>query len=121
MDIIVVEDQEDVRKMLCTLLKKKGHNVIIAENGKRAIELLSVYNIDLVITDIIMPEIEGIELILRLYESKIPIIPVSVLTKGAIVQELLDALGIIGVLQKPFNNDELIKLVESVDKIKYKK
>ena len=116
MDIIVVEDQQEVREMLCALLQKKGHNVIIAENGKRAIDLLSVYNIDLVITDIIMPEIEGIELILRLRESKIPIIPVSVLSKSAIVQELLAALGIIGVLQKPFNNDELVNLVESVNK-----
>ena len=120
MNIIVVEDQKEVRDMLFSLLQEKGHNAILAENGMRAIELLSVYKVDLMITDIVMPEIEGIELILRLRQSNIPVISMSGLSKETVVAELMASLGIIGFLHKPFSNDDLMQIVdnvkESVDK-----
>ena len=114
MNIIVVEDQKEVREMLFNLIQDKGHDVIVAENGRRAIDLLSIYNIDLVITDIVMPEIEGIELILRLRQSNIPVITISGLSKETVVAELMASLGIIGFLHKPFSNDDLMQLVDNV-------
>ena len=114
MNIIVVEDQREVRDMLCSLLQGKGHNVIIAKDGKRAIDLLSIYKVDLMITDIVMPNIEGIELILRLRESNIPVITISGLPRETVVSELIASLGIIGFLHKPFSNDDLMQLVNSV-------
>ena len=120
MNIIVVEDQKEVRDMLFSLLQEKGHNAILAENGMRAIELLSIYKVDLMITDIVMPKIEGIELILRLRQSNIPVISMSGLSKETVVAELMASLGIIGFLHKPFSNDDLMQIVdnvkESVDK-----
>ena len=120
MNIIVVEDQKEVRDMLFSLLQEKGHNAILAENGMRAIELLSIYKVDLMITDIVMPKIEGIELILRLRQSNIPVISMSGLSKETVVAELMASLVIIGFLHKPFSNDDLMQIVdnvkESVDK-----
>ena len=114
MNIIVVEDQKEVREMLFSLLQEKGHNVIVAEDGRRAIELLSIYKVDLMITDIVMPNIEGIELILRLRQSNIPVISISGLSKETVVAELMASLGIIGFLHKPFANDDLIQIVDNV-------
>lgn len=114
MNIIVVEDQKEVRDMLSSLLKEKGHNAIVAEDGRRAIELLSVYKVDLIITDIVMPNIEGIELILRLRQSNIPVISMSGLSKETVVAELMASLGIIGFLHKPFSNDDLMQIVDNV-------
>lgn len=114
MDIIVVDDDAEVRGLLCEVLNSKGHNVIVAENGKRAIDLLSVYKVDLIITDIIMPEIEGIEFMLRLRQSNIPVISISALSKEAVVMEIMASLGIIGLLQKPFTNNDLLLLVDNV-------
>ena len=114
MDIIVVDDDVEVRGVLCEVLSSKGHHVIVAENGRRAIDLLSIYKVDLIITDIIMPEIEGIEFILRLRQSNIPVISISALSKESIVMEIIASLGIIGFLQKPFANNELLQIVKNV-------
>ena len=114
MNIIVVEDEKEVREMLFSLLHEKGHNVVVAEDGRRAIELLSIYKVDLIITDIVMPKIEGIELILRLRQSNIPVISMSGLSKEAVVAELMASLGIIGFLHKPFSNDDLMQIVDNV-------
>jgi len=114
MDIIVVDDDAEVRGLLCEVLNSKGHNVIVAENGKRAIDLLSIYKVDLIITDIIMPEIEGIEFMLRLRQSNIPVISISALSKESVVMEIMASLGIIGLLQKPFTNNDLLLLVDNV-------
>ena len=114
MDIMVVDDEVEVRSMIYDMLKSKGHNVIVAENGKRAIDLLAFYKVDIIVTDIIMPEIEGIEFILRLRQSNIPIISISALSKEAVVLEFMDSLGIVGILQKPFAKSDLMQLVDNV-------
>ena len=114
MDIMVVDDEVEMRSMIYDMLESKGHNVIVAENGKRAIDLLAFYKIDLIVTDIIMPEIKGIEFILRLRQSNIPIISISALSKESVVLEIMDSLGIIGLLQKPFAKSDLMQLIDSV-------
>lgn len=114
MEILVVDDEVEVREMLCEILMSKGHNVVVAENGKRAIDLLAFYKIDLIVTDIIMPEIKGIEFILRLRQSNIPIISISALSKESVVLEFMDSLGIVGILQKPFAKSDLMQLVDNV-------
>ena len=114
MDIMVVDDEVEVRSMIYDMLESKGHNVIVAENGKRAIDLLAFYKVDIIVTDIIMPEIEGIEFILRLRQSNIPIISISALSKESVVSEFMDSLGIVDILQKPFIKSDLMQLVDNV-------
>lgn len=114
MEILVVDDEVEVREMLCEVLTSKGHSVVVAENGKRAIDLLAFYKIDLIVTDIIMPEIKGVEFILRLRQSNIPIISISALSRESVVSEFMDSLGIVGILQKPFTKSDLMQLVDNV-------
>ena len=114
MDIMVVDDEVEVREMICDMLESKGHNVIAAENGRRAIDLIAVYKVDLIITDIMMPEIEGIELILRLRQSNIPIVSISSLSKDSVVSDIMASLGVVGFLQKPFSKSDLMQFVNEV-------
>ena len=113
MNIMVVDDNADIRALMRSMLTEAGHTVHAAENGTQAIDYLMVYKIDLIITDIVMPEIEGVELVLRLRQSNIPIISISGLPKETIVAEFMASLGIVGFLQKPFANEDLMRLVDT--------
>ena len=115
MDILVVDDDADVRLLLSDMLRSKGHKVTTAENGKKAIDYLMVYKVDLIITDIVMPEIEGIELILRLRQSNIPIISMSGLPRETVVSEFMASLGIVGFLQKPFDAADILQVVSNIE------
>jgi len=115
MDIMVIDDQEEMRMMLTEMLENKGHKVTAAENGKKAIDLLMIYKVDCIITDIVMPEIEGVEFILRLRQSHIPIISISGLSPETVISEFMASLGVIGFLQKPFKSEEILQLVNNVE------
>ncbi|HVN82714.1 MAG TPA: response regulator [Terriglobia bacterium] len=65
--ILVVDDEVDVCDMLCVALTREGYQVRTASNGREALKTLQSSIIDLVITDLIMPEIEGLELIKGLH------------------------------------------------------
>jgi len=115
MDIMVIDDQEEMRMMLTEMLENKGHKVTVAENGKKAIDLLMIYKVDCIITDSVMPEIEGVEFILRLRQSHIPIISISGLSPETVISEFMASLGVIGFLQKPFKSEEILQLVNNVE------
>lgn len=115
MTILIIDDNEEVRMVLRELLTHRGHTVIVADNGRKAIDLLMVYKVGCIITDIVMPDIEGVELILRLRQSKIPIISISGLSREMIVAEFMASLGVIGFLQKPFRSGDILQLVSTVE------
>jgi CheY-like chemotaxis protein len=98
-------------------LEKAGHKVFEAENGTSALELLEKNTAELIATDIIMPETDGIEIIrtLRLKNPKTPIIAIS--GGGRIgytdYLPLAKKLGASLVLAKPFRRQELIDAVQS--------
>ncbi|MBF0474756.1 MAG: response regulator [Deltaproteobacteria bacterium] len=77
--ILVVDDDASFRHMLCLSLGKDGHSVVEASDGNMAVKLVGNESVDLVITDIIMPDKEGIELILELKKTnpEIKIIAIS--------------------------------------------
>lgn len=68
-NIMVVEDDSQMRRLLCTVLTKNGYNAISAENGAVALDILDREIVDLIISDIMMPEIDGYELTRQLRES----------------------------------------------------
>ena len=79
--ILVVEDDPDTREMLCRQLKKDNWKTIEAENGRQALQKLMVYSPALIISDLMMPEVDGFELIHKLRQhKKWRSIPVIVLT-----------------------------------------
>jgi len=77
--ILVVDDQESMRDMLADLLDMMGYEPCTVESGTKALEQLIASEVDLVITDLNMPEMDGLELMKRI-KARIPSMPVIVIT-----------------------------------------
>lgn len=77
--ILVVEDDNDLNNLIQTVLEGKGHDVFTARNGKEALDILDVTYIDLIISDIMMPRMDGIALLTDLREAnmKMPILLIT--------------------------------------------
>jgi CheY-like chemotaxis protein len=109
--ILLVDDDEDVLRGMRRVLQRLGHEVVAAADGHQALRALEGDPCDLVITDINMPEMDGIELILALRERwpKVPIIAIS--GGGLMPKELLlasaEVLGAVTTLPKPVGVAEL--------------
>jgi DNA-binding response OmpR family regulator len=117
--ILVIEDEEDIRGLYSRILKHAGHDVIDAPDGKVGIELYRENPADLVITDIIMPEKEGIELIRELRRDfpEAKIIAVSgggQATSSSTCLRLAKGFGAVKTLAKPFSQQELVDTVREV-------
>lgn len=78
-NILLVDDNEKIRKLMEIYLKQEGYQVLHAENGEKALEVLDAVNADLVIADIMMPEMDGYELTKELRDAKfnMPILMVT--------------------------------------------
>lgn len=116
--ILIIDDDDPVREILRRLLGRVGHTVYEAADGKTALRMYAGNPTDLVITDIFMPEMDGIEFLIRVREA-FPEARVIALSGGSYIgkQEVLrDAtqLGAVGVLEKPFSVDECLELVRRV-------
>jgi len=64
--VLVVDDDQDIRQMLCQVMMSQGYTVIEADDGENAVQMVETHHPDLVITDIVMPRKEGLELISEL-------------------------------------------------------
>jgi CheY-like chemotaxis protein len=109
--ILVVEDNADAGEMLSVML---GFSVITAEDGQQALDLVQSEPPDLIITDINMPKVDGIEMIKRLREQlrTMPIVVMSAFGSGAI-NEALDA-GANQSTPKPMQVDSLLNVVKQL-------
>ncbi len=113
--ILLVEDDADVRELVSMALKNFGYSVIETENGLKALELQNLHNIDIMITDIIMPGINGKDLALQLKE-KIPLNKV-LFVSGYSQDHLLSDGSLqegINFLQKPYPIDKLLMKVREI-------
>ena len=121
--ILIVDDVKDIRESLALILEDEGYIIIQASNGLEALELLSVGQIDMMITDILMPEMDGIELStqVRNEHPDIKIILISGGGRDVSSEGECDYLGmakkltgIAYVLKKPFQPIEMIDLVNQL-------
>ncbi len=116
--ILVLDDDADIRSLLRDLLERAGYEVMEAENGKIGLKLLGENGADLVITDLIMPEKEGIETIreLRRDFSDVKIIGIS--GGGAIGPEtylqMAKRMGAHQVFEKPFKLKEMSEAIREL-------
>lgn len=116
--ILAVDDDSLVRKTLELLLKEAGYEPTMAAGGQEALELLPRKIFDLVITDIRMPGIDGLQVIraVRDYcgQMKKPVIPVIVLTayKDEPIRQAVVRMGVREFLLKPFKLEEFLKVLE---------
>ncbi len=112
--ILIVDDQKSDMLLLKSFLRSGGHNVLEASNGAEAIEMTRNFNLDLVVTDLRMPVVNGLRLIRALRDTgdQIPIIAVS----GPNADQLMLAedYGANAALAKPFGKEEFLGLVDRV-------
>ncbi|HAV01931.1 MAG TPA: response regulator [Chryseobacterium sp.] len=109
MVVLVAEDDELILKTIEHKLKKENYEVILARNGKEAIENLSTSKIDLIITDIMMPFASGTEVLSATQQNgaQIPVIILSSLGQEEVVLDAFD-LGAADFIVKPFSPSELL-------------
>jgi two-component system response regulator PilR (NtrC family) len=106
--ILVVDDEPSMREMLRIVLRRDGYDVLVAENGKEAIDALTHERIDLLLSDIKMPDISGVD-VLRAAKELSPDIVAFMMTAYASTDTAVEAmrLGAVDYFTKPFSMDEL--------------
>jgi len=116
--IIIVDDDVQIRDMLRQMLERAGYEVVEAPNGKVALRLCREKPADLVITDLIMPEMEGVETIMKLRHDfpDVKIIAISGGGRAGLEEYLYSAekLGALRTFTKPFNRKEIIAAVNEL-------
>ena len=113
--ILVIDDSHGVQVYLQNSLESAGYDVATASNGKEGFEIINQFNPDAVITDIFMPEMDGLEVIMKL-KRRFPLCKIVAISGGSgfIKSEILSSallLGAYDVLLKPFNQEELIEKI----------
>ena len=111
--ILVVDDEKDVRDVLYDLLTFEGFDVETVEDGETALEKLLRTHYDLLITDLNMPKMDGIELLDRIFENKVEV--TAIVMSSFIPQltiEYIKRRNIDGQISKPFKMDEMMAIVE---------
>jgi CheY-like chemotaxis protein len=113
--ILIVDDEQFVRDLLQKVLRKRGHHVESASDAAEALDLLGSHTFDLVLTDVVMPGMDGFEL-LRQIKGLYPSMKVVILTGYARKQSISDFLlyGADDYLAKPFQVHELLAAVDRV-------
>jgi DNA-binding NtrC family response regulator len=114
--ILVIDDEEAILDFMSSMLLQAGYNVIVACNGKAAMQKLESATADIVITDLIMPEKEGIETMKEI-KSLYPacgIIAMSGSVFGSVYLSMAKQLGAKKILKKPFKKQELLDSIEEV-------
>ena len=111
--ILIVDDEKEIRDLVDIYLKGEGYNTIKACDGQQALEIVEQQDVDLIILDVMMPKLNGIETCLKVREIKyMPIIMLS--AKSEDIDKILGLnMGADDYLTKPFNPLELIARVKS--------
>ena len=111
--ILVVDDEEDIREICCEALQELGYDVQTAESGREALAMLEASPVDIILTDIKMPEMTGIEL-LRAIKEHHSRTDVVLMTGHATVDNAVEALrlGAYDYITKPFAVDELTSRID---------
>ncbi len=113
--ILVVDDEPPLRRAIALALERAGHSVVRCENGKKAVEYLPHDEADLLITDIMMPEMDGVETMraVRRLKPDLPILAMSgALPDPADYLGLARFFGATALLVKPFRPAELVEIAE---------
>jgi len=112
--ILIIDDDADTRDLMKATLEGAGHEVIVASDGLEGVKRYRTKRTDLVITDLFMPNQEGLETIkqMRMEFPDASIIAMSGRPSGGTMLAVAKRLGAKASLQKPFLPEELLKLVE---------
>ncbi|WP_312943151.1 response regulator transcription factor [Oscillibacter sp.] len=111
--ILIVEDQASIRELIAINLSRMGYDCATANNGKMAADLIEKNTYDLILLDIMLPEIDGYELIKYIEPTATPVIFIT--AKGSLKDRVKGLhMGADDYIVKPFETEEMIARVESV-------
>lgn len=111
--ILVVDDELLIRDLLYDFFNSQGWEIKVAESGAKAMQIVDSEQIDLVLTDIRMPEMDGLTLTKQIKDNH-PELPVVVMTGFPSVDTAVEALRnkVVDYIVKPFNINKLYKMIE---------
>jgi len=111
--ILIVDDEKNYTLILSAVLEKEGFDTLTANSGKSAIEIIQSSDVDLVLTDMKMPEMDGIELLENI-KAKDSALPVIMMTAHGTVDKAVEAMqkGAYSYILKPFDNKRMILYVK---------
>src|SRR5688572_11615747 len=111
--ILVVDDEPNLRRVLSAQLVRDGYDVHTAEDGEEGLSMLREHHIDMVITDLKMPKVDGMELLRRALKLD-PDMPVVIITAHGTVDNAVEALktGAFDYITKPFDQAEVRTIVK---------
>lgn len=110
--VLLVDDEDRIVNFLALKLKVSGYQVVCASDGEKGLELARSTNPDIILLDVIMPGIDGLEVLRRL--RKFSDVPVIILSAKERISEEVFALGANAFMSKPFNPDDLISKVRAL-------
>ena len=115
--VLVVEDETNLRKVLATMLRRTGYEVVVAADGEEGLGAFQKSKIDIVITDLIMPKVGGME-VLKAINATAPEVPVIIITAHGTVDSAVEAikLGAFDYITKPFDQAELQSVIAKAAK-----
>jgi putative nucleotidyltransferase with HDIG domain len=107
--ILIADDEEAIREVVSTLLESQGYHCLTVGNGRQALESLSTHPVDLVLSDMVMPEMDGLQLLswLRTHDRDIPVIMVTAMHDVSAALEAMRR-GAYDYILKPFERDQLL-------------
>lgn len=107
-NVLIIDDETQIRKFLDIALRAQGYKTLLAENGQKGLELLALQGADLIILDLGLPDLDGLEVLSELRAwSHVPVIVLSVRSNEEEKVKLLDA-GANDYVTKPFSVQELM-------------
>src|SRR5438270_5297732 len=117
--VLIVDDEPNLRKILSAQLTRDGYDVMIAEDGEQGLSMLKEHHIDMVITDLKMPKVDGMTLLKEALRED-PELPIVMITAHGTVDTAVEALksGAFDYLTKPFDKDEVRQIVAKALKTK---
>jgi two-component system response regulator FlrC len=113
--ILLVEDNDDLRDAIAKTLNMQGYSCIAARNGKHALQCLEEHAVQLVLTDVQMPQLDGLELLTRIRQRS-EHLPVLMMTAYGTIEKAVEALqlGANDYLTKPFESQRLLKKIQQL-------
>ena len=112
-NLLIADDEPNIRRVLQAIFVKDGYEVQVAENGIKALEWAATHPVDVLITDLIMPDMNGVELIQKI-KQRHPAAVAVVITAYATIKTCVDAMryGASDYITKPFDMDEIRAVVK---------
>lgn len=111
--ILIVDDDEIVCDVIAAMLQRQGHQALVHLDGSRVLKAIEVDNVDLVITDIIMPNTEGIETIIQIRRAH-PALPVIAMSSSDRYLKFSETFGADRAFVKPIDLGELAAAVQAL-------